>query len=83
MDHSPTTLDAVPEALRAVADKLDAFVEPDLRGATGWTQKTVESYRKRGLIEAYRIGKHFVYPKAPILERGRKVRGRIGAKDVL
>jgi hypothetical protein len=84
MEDPPNTTDAVPDALRALAEKLDAFVEPDLRAVTGWTPNTVVSYRKRGLLEAVKVGKHYLYLKAPILERAteRKPR-RVPAKAVL
>ena len=40
---------------------------------------TVVSYRKRGELEAIRVGKNFVYPREQFLERGRTKPARRGA----
>jgi hypothetical protein len=84
MKDPTATPDAVPPALRELAEKLDAFVEPDLRAVTGWTPNTVVSYRKRGLIVGIKIGKHYVYLRQPILERAaQRTPRRVPAKAVL
>jgi hypothetical protein len=84
MDDTATKTDAVPDALRALAEKLDAFVEPDLRAVTGWTPATVVSYRKRGVLESVKVGKHYLYLRQPILERITSGKPRVNvAKAVL
>jgi hypothetical protein len=84
MSGPTATTDAVPDALRQLAEKLDAFVEPDLRAITGWTEKTIVTYRKRGLIVGIKIGKHYVYLRKPILDRAaERTPRRVPAKGLL
>lgn len=63
MKTSPTNRAQVPDALRQFAEANDAFVEPDVADVTGWTLKTVDSYRRRGVLESIKVGKHHIYPR--------------------
>lgn len=63
MKNSTPERAQVPDTLRQFAEANDAFVEPDVVDVTGWTQKTVESYRRRGVLESIKVGKHHIYPR--------------------
>lgn len=86
MKTNDTSRAQVPDTLRQFAEQNDAFVEPDVVSVTGWSPKTVESYRKRGEIESIKVGKHHIYPKRQFTERGTaraRVVGRMNPKGLL
>lgn len=72
--------------LRQMAAELDAWCEPDFLTLTGYTPATLEQYRKRGVVDYIRVGRHYIYPKAPAIERfkaGSKAQRRVPARELL
>lgn len=55
------------ERLRAMADKLDCFIEQDFQLLANSTDNTTEAWRKRGTGPAYiRIGNRYLYPRKSV-----------------
>jgi predicted DNA-binding transcriptional regulator AlpA len=55
--------------LRDIAESLGCLTQDEVQTLTGWSDSTIEAYRKRGKGPAYiRCGKNALYPRASIAE---------------
>lgn len=75
------------DRVRAMAERLDCFVEEDFQLLADATPNTVEAWRKRGTGPAYiRLGNRYLYPRkfvAKFLESRVREPQTIAAKAVL
>ena len=56
-------------ALKELAHSLGCLVPSEIRALTGWSESTLEAYRKRGKGPSFiKTGKHYLYPRSGVAQ---------------
>ena len=56
-------------SLREIAHSLGCLIPSEIQALTGWSESTLEAYRKRGKGPAFvKAGKHYLYPRSGVAE---------------
>lgn len=64
MDEQESAQELELDRVRAVAERLDCFIEEDFQALAKATPRTVEAWRKRGMGPAYiLLGNRYLYPR--------------------
>lgn len=74
------------DKLKELAHSLGCLVPSEIQALTGWSESTLEAYRKRGKGPAFvKAGKHYLYPRSGVEEfMAENTRARnTGAKGLL
>ncbi len=57
------------DKLREIAHSLGCLVPSEIQALTGWSDSTLEAYRKRGKGPSFvKAGKHYLYPRSGVAE---------------
>jgi predicted DNA-binding transcriptional regulator AlpA len=57
------------DTLREIAHSLGCLVPSEIQALTGWSESTLEAYRKRGKGPSFiKTGKHYLYPRSGVVQ---------------